>query len=224
MQVTIAHYLNSQVQSLLILPTAFRFPEGLVAFMGHRSAGQLWEDCCGLVSYTRRMPYWRGWDGRFAAGSLVTLALNLLLVAYGVNEAWKRHGWTGVTPLILAVTYLLANALFRNSGGRYILPVDWVVLLYFSLGLAQFTIAGVAYLQDAPVTENLSTDRQPSPAQPGPVLRSPQFYLAVIGLLILGCAAPLLEASFPQRYDHARRYCNDQCADPHGNVDQRAAR
>jgi hypothetical protein len=51
MQASLAHYLNSQVQSFLILPTAFRSPESLVTWIGHRSAGQLWEDCCGLVAY-----------------------------------------------------------------------------------------------------------------------------------------------------------------------------
>ncbi|OGO39241.1 MAG: hypothetical protein A2W35_07680 [Chloroflexi bacterium RBG_16_57_11] len=204
-QVSLAHYFNSQVQSLLMLPSAFRLPESLITWIGHRSAGQLWEDCCGLVGYTRRLPYWRQWDGRFPASSLVTPVLNLLLIAYGVNEAWKRNRWSGITPLVLAVTYLLANALFRNSGGRYILPVDWVVLAYFSIGLAQFTMAGMAYLQDAPVVEKLSSDLRPSTVQTGPLLRSPQFFLAVIGLFLIGCAAPALEVSFPQRYDEARR-------------------
>jgi hypothetical protein len=131
--------------------------------------------------------------------------LNLLFIAYGVNETWKRHRWSGVMPLVLAVTYLLANALFRNSGGRYILPVDWAVLVYFSIGLAQFTTAGIAYLQDAPVVAELSADHHRSPVQSGSILHSPQFYLAVIGLFLLGCAAPVLEAGVPRRYDEARR-------------------
>jgi hypothetical protein len=151
------------------------------------------------------MPYWRSWDGRFLAGSLVTLVVNLLLIAYGVNEAWKRNRWPGVVPLVLAVTYLLTNALFRNSGGRYILPVDWIVLVYFSIGLAQFSIAVLAYLKDAPVVEKLSSDFQKTPVQSGSLSRSPRFYLAVIGLLLLGCAAPALEASFPRQYDEVSR-------------------
>jgi len=38
-----------------------------------------------------------------------------------------------------------------------------------------------------------------------PLLRSQRFYAALIGLFLLGCAAPLLEAGFPMRYDQAKR-------------------
>lgn len=205
LQSSLAHYLNSQVQSFLVLPSAFRGPESLISWIGHRSADRLWEDCCSLRTYIRQVSYWRQWDGRFTASALVALVLNLVLIAYGVNEAWKRNRWAGIAPLALVVTYLVANALFRNSGGRYILPIDWAVLVYFSVGLAQLTMVGVAYLRGAPVVEKLIGEAEPALAPSPPLLRSWRFYAAIIGLFLLGCAAPALEASFPMRYDQARR-------------------
>jgi hypothetical protein len=202
---SLAHYLNSQVQSLLILPAVFRGTEGLIAWLGHRSAERLWEDCCGATSYIRRAPFWRQWDGRFPASTWVALSLNLLLIAYGINTAWKRKRWIGSLPLAFGLTYLLANALFRNSGGRYILPVDWATLVYFSIGLAQFTQAAVGYLRDVPVAKISSDEARPAnePRLPSP--RLPLFYFASIGLFLLGCAVPFVEASFPRRYDEAVR-------------------
>jgi hypothetical protein len=40
---------------------------------------------------------------------------------------------------------------------------------------------------------------------PVPLLRSRRFYAAMLGLFLLGCATPALEASFPKRYDDAKR-------------------
>lgn len=201
----LAHYLNSQVQSLLILPAVFRGTEGLIGWVGHRSAERLWKECCGVTSYIRRAPFWRQWDGRFPPGTWVALSLNLLLIAYGIHTAWKQKRWMGILSLAFGLTYLLANAVFRNSGGRYILPVDWATLVYFSIGLAQFTQSAVEYLRDAPVREISLNEASPAKEARPRLLRLPLFYFAAVGLFLLGCAAPFVEASFPRRYDEAVR-------------------
>lgn len=198
---SVSHYLNSQVQMFLTLPTMFRFPESVVAWLGHRSGERLWDECCGLVTYIRQAPYWRQWDGRFPAYAWFALGLNLLLLAYGVQVAWVKRSWAGLFPLAASVTYLLANALFRNSGGRYILPVDWVALVYFSIGLLQATMAALAYLKGAPVAE--SSSGEPVQTRLGVARLSPslQFYALLLTIFLLACMVPAVEASFPQRFD-----------------------
>ena len=64
-----------------------------------------------------------------------------MLLALGLGTAWKRGHWMGMIPLIILVSYFLANSLSRTSGGRYLVPADWVVLIYYVLGL--FTVAEI---------------------------------------------------------------------------------
>ncbi|NMB53715.1 MAG: glycosyltransferase family 39 protein [Leptolinea sp.] len=90
---------------------------------------------------TMRLPYWdQEWDGTFAPGGQVVLAVSLLLVASGFAFAWKRNKIVSLIPLIVLIPYLLANGLSLVSGGRYIHPVDWVLPLYFAMGVASLTI------------------------------------------------------------------------------------
>jgi hypothetical protein len=176
----------------------------VIAWLGHRSGERLWDECCGLVTYIREAPYWRGWDGRFPIYTLLGLALNLMFLAYGIHTAWKQNSWPGVTPLVLAFTYLIANAFFRNSGGRYILPVDWATPVYFSVGLAQATIVARVYLKGAPQPDEQPTDSDGDRRWSASLLRSPGFYAVALALFFLGSMIPVLEANFPQRYTAQR--------------------
>jgi hypothetical protein len=198
------HYLNSQVQTFLTLPAVLRAPEAVILWLGHRSGERLWNDCCGLVNYIREVPFWRRWKGGFPSNSLLALTVNLLLLAYGFHTAWKRDTWVSITPLLMAVTYLVVNAFFRNSGGRYILPVDWVMPVYFCVGLSQATVVGLAYLRGAPLKEPSLERINPGGSPVGSLLRSTKFYAVVLVILLLSCMVPAIEASFPQRYDQDR--------------------
>jgi 4-amino-4-deoxy-L-arabinose transferase-like glycosyltransferase len=199
-----AHYLNSQMQIFLTLPTTFRPFDSLAAFMVHRSPERLWTECCSALNYIRRLPYWHKWYGDIPTQAVVLLAINLVLIALGIQQSWKRNRWTGLLPAVLVFFHLLVNALARNSGGRYILTVDWIGMLYFSFGLAGASVWAV----------NLFTkERLPLEADPGHgsipaesnipdtyILRSPQFYLLVILLLAIGSLAPVLEKTIPPRF------------------------
>jgi hypothetical protein len=176
----------------------------MILWLGHRSGERLWNDCCGLVNYIREVPYWRRWKGGFPPNSVLALTVNLLLLAYGFHTTWKKGNWVGITPLLMAVTYLVVNAFFRNSGGRYILPVDWVMPVYFSVGLSQATVVGLAYLKGSPVTEASPVTVPPAASPSRPLLRSPKFYALALGILLLSCIVPAVEASFPQRFDQHR--------------------
>ena len=64
----------------------------------------------------------------------------LILVSIGIGRAWVAHRLPGVIPMLAAWAYLGALAVARTSGGRYLLPVDWVVVMYFAIGAAQVVI------------------------------------------------------------------------------------
>ncbi len=204
--VMIGHTLNSQMQTFLTLPSTFRGLDSAIAWVGHRSATRFWTECCAAENYVRRLPYWRKWDGYFPSQTLLPLVVNLLLIAWGANQAWRRRGWAGLTPIALTIAYLSFNGIFRNSGGRYILPVDWSALVYFSIGLAQVSMDVYAYLTGKIAVEELplSSGGDRAARTKFSLPRGLAIPLIALGLFLLGSLVPLVERSFPRRYDEAR--------------------
>jgi hypothetical protein len=86
-------------------------------------------------------PYW-GRMTNFGPGQIsgfmgIFLAVNLFILSIGFGAAWKRVGFVALVPLFVFLFYNLANAFARTSGGRYIVPVDWVVYFYYAIGLVE---------------------------------------------------------------------------------------
>lgn len=199
-----AHYLHSQIESVLYLPTSVRLPESLVGYLGNHSLPKFFEECCSSINYTRRLPYWdQNWDGEILKQSILPILLNLFLIAAGVRIAWEKDHLTGLVPLGFMIVYFLINAAARTSGGRYILAVDWIPMMYFAIGLGHISLAGTAFLFRA--VSPLDTDRQsedrPRAAtnkkSPWPMTR----YLAVsVGFFLLGSLLPITERAVPPRY------------------------
>jgi hypothetical protein len=203
----IAHDLNSEIQTILYLPTTFRILDSFMGFIGHRSTKMLFYDCCSTLGYVRRLPYWRNWSGYFPRQAIIPLAVNIVIFAAGIHVSWKKEKLVGLTPLLLASTYLLFNAVFRNSGGRYILPVDWSGAFYFSIGLAQASIFFIDYITDTNLANRLSEwqDSSQSPPREEALLHSAKFYAITMGFLLLGISIPALEKSLPELYPAERR-------------------
>ena len=202
----------------MTLPVSFRPLDNLVGLAGHRSFELFWSNCCGLQNYIRRLPFWHKWDGRLPLQSIFPLALNLVLISWGLQTAWRKNRWSGITPILLSITYLLLNALFRNSGGRYILPVDWIILVYFSIGLADLTtnLFGTLFKLKPPALLDASPLNAADPlsppvempsgaSHPQTVLRRRAFYALSLGLLFFGSLMPVTERAFEPRYSEARQ-------------------
>jgi len=83
-----------------------------------------------------RLPYWGEWEGDFTLSSGVPIFINLTLLALGIVITQKRQTWGGMLPLAVFLFYIGGNAVARSAGWRFILPVDWIVLMYFTIGLA----------------------------------------------------------------------------------------
>lgn len=143
-----SHYLNSQIQTFLVAPTTIRPVESLISFSGHRDLERFSSDCCSAIGYIRRLPYWHKWNGIFPSDALFLLILNLLLLSWGVHIAWKRYRWAGLFPIFVSLMHFWMNALFRNSGGRYILPMDWTGIFYYSIGLTEITANSLSSIKD----------------------------------------------------------------------------
>lgn len=193
------HYLNSQVQLFLTFPSTFRPLESLASFLGHRSSEKLYTSCCSALDYVRRLPYWRKWDGNLPGQAVIPITINLVLLAVGIQQSWRKAHWIGLLPAGVFFSHLLVNALARNSGGRYILSVDWIGLLYFGMGLATATLWVARLLSRQPLAAiSVLDSANPEPAIAPRPRRS--LLLLALALLALGSLAPFLERSLPARY------------------------
>ncbi len=146
-------------------------------------------------------PYWRqDWDGSFTTLPLVLFCANIFLITLGISIAWKKHRFRGLAPLAIFCFYGLSNAFARTSGGRYIVPIDWIITLYFLLGV--FGIIA-SFGNTLGAKWNLFSDsfeQEPSENKP-----HQKFWVKIVVILVilfgLGTLVPLSENLHPKAYE-----------------------
>ncbi len=168
---------NGELSSLLTLPIR---PNPL----------QGWDEI-----FRTRLAFWETWPETPTAKMSLLLALNLGLVALGIGAAWRRLKWAGLIPLTMNLMYNLATAIFQVSGMRFVLPVTWIVHLYFGLGVLALIELLWQFFQPArktsPVSETQATPR-PLP-----------WWQTMLGLALfalIGSSLILAEKIVPQRF------------------------
>ena len=175
------HFLHNVLTSILVLPTS-----------------PVLDDLRYTVK--ERFDYWRpDWDGTFTAPSFFFFALNLFFIVLGIRVAWEQHRLSGLVPLAIFMFYNLSNGFARTSGGRYIVPIDWILTIYFLIGVFQvlmlvadvFRFRWIAF--SGPVEQNAY------------VQLAPKNHLSrVVGILAvllgIGALIPLAERLHPERY------------------------
>jgi hypothetical protein len=147
-------------------------------------------------------PYWRStWDRSITSEAGAFLSLQFFVLMFGIGMAWRRAGLAGLAPLAAFLVYQLTNALARTSGGRYIAPIDWVVLVYYLLGLIElFVLAFEALGWNPPASLDAKTGELPhdeSSWSPALVARGLGILAAffVLGLTPIGSGA-----AYPPRF------------------------
>lgn len=132
--------------------------------------------------------FWESWQGRLTINGGLPLFLTLMFVSLGTGVAQAKNKLAGWFPFAVFLVYSAGNALVRSSGWRFSLPVDWTILMYYSIALA--------YL---PSKIRLNPDR---PHQPDLVPASvsngqiPSLIVLLI-LLLTGASVPIAERYIP---------------------------
>jgi hypothetical protein len=169
------------MMSILVLPTSPVFDD-----MRHtvKGDGSLWR---------------ADWHGNFTPSAVLFLAMNIFFIVLGISVAWKYQGLVGLVPLAIFVMYNMANALARTSGGRYIVPADWIIPFYFVVGIL-FTFRQVANsvlrkpvsFFDVPRASDTAPNRPRSPWT--------TTFLVFVALFGVGLLVPLSEHLHSPRY------------------------
>jgi hypothetical protein len=166
---TSAHYFHNAIFSYIYLPQSLQIEE--------------------LNRYARRLPFWdRPWDGSVPLESQILMLLNFAVLALGICVAWKKVNKVVLVPLILGMAYNLSIAVPRRSGWRFILPADWVTLVFYAIGLIQLIVIMQAVAKQHVEQVNTSDPSllSSSPSKPrrqALVIFGLPFFLIAIGLV-----------------------------------------
>lgn len=179
-----AHWANAQIDNLLLLPVRD----------GIRAPGD-------LLSPTEA--FWQTWDASPTLSQSLLLAFNLALLALGIGAAYARMRWAGLALLLMNLSYNASNALARNSGWRYLLPVDWMTYTYAALGLMELAL-GILLVLGIPMTRLkivLSAGGEESETRQR-VTRQTWVSGVFLGLafVLVGSFPLAVERAFPRRY------------------------
>jgi hypothetical protein len=177
------HFLHNILTSILVLPTSFTLDD-----LRHAVRGVY--------------PFWRqDWDGSFPGGSFLLFAVNIFFITLGIAVAWKWQRLRGIVPLAVFLIYNLSNGLARTSGGRYIVPVDWIVTVYFLIGVFQTLSLAAAVLGARWTLFSQPVKHEP----PGQGFARNNWLRGLVILVILfglGVLVPLAETLYASRYQN----------------------
>ncbi|NPA71527.1 MAG: hypothetical protein GXO35_01735 [Gammaproteobacteria bacterium] len=73
---------------------------------------------------SRPLTWWHG----------LVWGVNLALVALGWVAVWRRDRWAALAPWLIYSFYILGISFARTGGGRYIIPIDWIPVLFYVAG------------------------------------------------------------------------------------------
>ena len=149
-KVMAAHYLNNHASTLFTLPTVFHIPELFADTIRYPWQPYFWirfgERSGSLLDNVERSQYWATPRPHTVPPLWLPLISGLALIGLGFAAARQKSRVAVWTPLILALLYNVGNAVARLSGWRFNLPVDWVGLLFYTIGLVQLLfLAGVLF-------------------------------------------------------------------------------
>jgi len=178
MQFAPAHFFHNIALSPLILPLSLQYDD---------------------LNHTLDAAYWRtNWNGYLPPDKIILLAFNLLVIALGIGAATQSQKLAGWVPLLMLVVYHLSNGLGRTSGARYLVPVDWVVLFYFGVGLVQISAWGATLLGSR--LEPVSTGLAEVPTRANVRRLVLCGLLIAAGLMLAGLSVILVGKIYPVRY------------------------
>jgi hypothetical protein len=203
-----SHFTHNKVEMFQALPVTFWYvqnPDSDLFPYWRQQWSKLWEDCCSIHAYVNAVGYWDPLRADIKPYQLPAMVLNLVLISLGLGVMWIRQDIIGWIPLGVSLFYSLSTAVGRYSGWRLILPADWVVYLYFAIGIGQITIwlrmiyTGQSEFK-SPETSKTSTWQRIN-ASPGNFEYSIRSGVVLCVILLgIGMVPLIVEFAIPERY------------------------
>jgi len=94
-----------------------------------------------LIEYlTITHPFWSEVYSQPNILNAFVILLNILMIALGYAAVHKKHPRSAFVILLVHSVYNLSSAVVRLSGWRFIQPVDWIILVFFVIGILECVI------------------------------------------------------------------------------------
>ncbi len=140
---TSAHFMHNAIFSVVYLPGSLEIESAR--------------------TYVKRTSFWKNWQGEISIETGIFLITNLFILALGASASIKKSNYLLLVPLLLGMSYNLTVSLGRLSGWRFIMPVDWITLVFYAAGIAEI----ISFLQatffkkenDALLLKNLGNEK-----------------------------------------------------------------
>jgi len=157
------HLVHNLMSSILILPTSLEMASLKTSLA---LGGEVWQP---------------GWNGSLTSFRLLILLLQFFVLSAGLAGLFRRDKYTVIIIVLIFGGVQTANALGRSSGGRYIVPVDWLVLLVY--------FAGLLYLMGKLDLKVYLVDGN----RTGKTLGWSQYVITIVSILVIGAFPVLFE-------------------------------
>jgi hypothetical protein len=175
-----AHFANNEISNLRLFPLRDELaaPEDII-----KPRTAFWEtlDSANLSSY-----------------HLIFLGLSYAVIGLGIAAGMKKNSGSGLIPILICLLYNLSTAVGRYSAGRYLIPVDWILFLYFSIGLAEWMMMMVRLSGHEQILEIRKDADEAVKEKSVNLTRKSAVWLLIF--LIIGLSLPLSEKWIPMRF------------------------
>ena len=146
-----------------------------------------------------RTAFWETLDSaNLGSYHLIFLGLSYVVIALGIAAGMKQNSSSGLVPILICVLYNLSTAVGRYSAGRYLIPVDWILCLYFSIGLAEWILIMIRLSGRNLISETKKDTDAPGIGKPVRLIRKSVVWLLIF--LMAGLSLPLSEKWIPMRF------------------------
>ncbi len=164
------HFLNAEISGFRLFPLRDHLNDAGELL---RSEEPFWEllDSADLKDY-----------------NLVFLGLGFWVWALGIAAAHQRSPHAGFIPLAAILLFNFSTAVGRYSAGRYLIPADWIMMLYFAVGLAD--LLSIVYR-----TCGGQIKRTADPCGTGPA-----YGWTIICMVLIAAAIPVCDRLIPRKF------------------------
>lgn len=180
----LSHFLNNEISSLLVLPEREKPVENGEKLIFDDDLFWYRESSRGVLEKNRGLTLFY-----------------LLMISLGAAAAFSQSRWVGLFPLGTHLIYNFGTALALNSGFRFILPVDWIIVFYFALGCAA-GLRGIIKicLRQRLMDVSLSQQKSLEKAGARSCNSSARLFAAAMISLCVGLILPGIDSLIPYRY------------------------
>ncbi len=174
-----AHFFHNEIGKIVYLPLDLSFQD--------------------LRSYVNAMGFWKEPLGFLPSGSMILLIFILGLISLGIASSHKQIKWLVLIPILICTTYSLSVVPARLSSGRFILPADWISLVFLSIGILEFGAILFSLINVKGIIPTIidRDEKQPTTSS------KPSYWtwlVPALSLLVFGSGFAMAPEMIPQRY------------------------